>query len=252
MRRHASTQARRAVGILNLPLALATGLFMFLAIDSIYALLEISRQTALQRQVDITAGSNVAAWFSAGVFAATGLSATAIARLKARSDNARLASAAGWIVVGGALLAMAVIEISGMPSIPINMMIFVPIAAILLLVFLYHQLWHLAVSRGLLILAFMLLLSNPVTEQAKVRLLSNSDNYVFVSNSEPYRFKRDAWSRLWLVSHVQEATEIAGILCLLHVFLIAGTSPLHRHSSRSVVTSHATLHADETRTIRRE
>jgi hypothetical protein len=233
-----------AMAVIRLPIALACTLLALVLLDAVCELTGAGQLWAIQRQVDITNTGNLSSVFAAGVFSLTGLCAFAIAILS-RTGAVR----GGWIFVTTGFLGLAAFELLQLRASIRYVPILVLAASVLLFAFLFRQLWGVPAARWLLTLALILFLSNPVSEYGKVHVTGNPDNYVFVSNDQPFRFEEDAWIRLSILAHIQEATEIGGTICLLAAFLVrreslrAGT---RCPASRSALVHHPAIQPDQT------
>jgi hypothetical protein len=210
------TQYRTSRRVNYLSIGLTAALFVLVALDGVAMVIDRPFFRAIQRQVDITTGGNLASFFIAGLLALIGLFAAIIAS----TAHPKLVMS-GWALISAGSAGLAVSELLGLRAIIPEVTILVPVVALLLFAFLFVQLRHMPGARTFLIVGFLLIVSNPTTEYAKQEIVSNPGNYSFVAADKPYRMNDDAWTKLQGVALIQEITEIGGLICLVAALGIA-------------------------------
>lgn len=196
------------------------GLILFVVAYLASGVSESPHAVALHDQMDITAGRNLAAVYQCVVALAAALLCTRIA-WRTTFGWSRIV----WLAIASGLTMTCVLEFTGLPGSMQSIPLVVALVSMPFVVFMYKHSRHLPDARLLLAILLILLLSNPITDAVERHITSNDDNYTFVAANEPYAFSPDAWTRLQVVSHIQEISEILAIILIVAVSEALLSSP---------------------------
>jgi hypothetical protein len=231
--------------------------------DIVFAILNPTGSYVLNFEFDIDNEANWTTWFNSTLDLLAGLVAFLVAWVVLNYTNtkARRWTIAGWVFTGlifvylsmddtstlhetlnrsfqhfleqhgmsistlGALLwANLWVLILGIPGI---------IVALLMLRFLYRNIWKVPQARWLIVAGFVLLASNPITEIAEGKSLEHLDS--IPSIYDLYFEHPQEWRMFKVFNLVQEGTELFAVICFMASFLLAGEALL-TGSSQNVLT----------------
>lgn len=229
--------------------------------DLVFVILLPNSPRVLNFEFDVDQEANLATWVNTTLDLMAGLSAFLMGWVVLHYSDAKRKRwiALGWVLIGLIFVYLSADDASTLhewlsgsmitvlgavgldksnmsATVYWNIWIFVLgipglIAAFLMLRFLYLNIWKIRRARWLVIIGFVLLVSNPLTELAESQVVVVDDAEI-VPTMETLQVENPAaWRWFKVFNLIQEATEMLAVVFFLAGFLCAGEALLHSRSS---------------------
>lgn len=203
----------------------------------------------IQNQVNVDLEGNWATWCNSTLNLLTGLVALLVAWLS--THRGQKSPNLGWILAAGIFIYLSMDDATGIhdglagksgelidwlgitnPVIQDYkhsmwiVVLGVPglIVVLVMMRLLSHDVWHVPNARRLIIVGFLLLISNPLTEMVEVAMIRSAGYESFPGLQVLRQEQYAAWQRLQWVTVFQEATEMVAVILFAASFLYAGQS----------------------------